>query len=171
MLGHDFYNGWIINAQGSSCPWNDPPDSQSHGNTIQLSPVDAHGPILEVGFWEFALTPMALEVAVMQQRKALPGLHTWHTKWSLPTSDRIVCSVADWQPEMSLSSEIVSERWLGSIMASMVTESMSTLRKLVVAAGFVTFWGLTVKPSSSHVAILVTVLLAQTGESGGPRVK
>ena len=40
-----------------------PPDSQSHGNAIQLSPVDTHEPILEVGFWEFALTPVALEVA------------------------------------------------------------------------------------------------------------
>ena len=39
------------------------PHSQSHGNVIQLSPVDAHEPILEVGFWEFALTPVALEVA------------------------------------------------------------------------------------------------------------
>ena len=37
--------------------------SQSHGNVIQLSPVDAHELILEVGFWEFALTPVALEVA------------------------------------------------------------------------------------------------------------
>ena len=40
-----------------------PPDSQSHGNAIQLSPVDTHEVISEVGFWEFALTPMSLEVA------------------------------------------------------------------------------------------------------------
>ena len=38
-----------------------PPDSQSHGNAIQLSPVDVHDPIPEVGFWEFALTPVTLE--------------------------------------------------------------------------------------------------------------
>ena len=38
-------------------------DSQSHGNAIQISPVDTHESILEAGFWEFALTPMALEVA------------------------------------------------------------------------------------------------------------
>ena len=72
---------------------------------------------------------------------------------------------------MSLSIEIVSERWLGSILASMVTESMSTLRKFVIVAGFVTFSGLTAKPSSLHVAIMVMMLLAQTGESGGPTVK
>ena len=40
-----------------------PPDSQSHGNAIQLSPVDTHELISEAGFWEFALTPMSLEVA------------------------------------------------------------------------------------------------------------
>ena len=40
-----------------------PSDSQNHGNAIQLSPVDAHEPIPDVGFWEFALTPVALEVA------------------------------------------------------------------------------------------------------------
>ena len=51
------------NVLGSSCPWNGPPDSQSHGDTIQLSPVDAHEPILEVGFCKFALTPVVLEVA------------------------------------------------------------------------------------------------------------
>ena len=39
-----------------------PPDSQSHSNAIQFSPVDTHGPIPEAGFWEFALTPVALEV-------------------------------------------------------------------------------------------------------------
>ena len=39
-----------------------PPDSQSHGNAIQLSPVDTHEFISEAGFWEFALTPMSLEV-------------------------------------------------------------------------------------------------------------
>ena len=50
-------------VQGSSCPWNGPPDSQSHGNAIQLSPVDAHEPIPEMVFWEFALAPVALEVA------------------------------------------------------------------------------------------------------------
>ena len=40
-----------------------PPDSQSHGNAIQISTVDAHDPIPEVGFWEFVLTPVVLEVA------------------------------------------------------------------------------------------------------------
>ena len=67
---------------------------------------------------------------------------------------------------MFLSSKIVPERWLASILASMVTESMSTPRKFVVVAGFVTFSGLTAKPSSLHVAIMVMMLLAQTGESG-----
>ena len=54
-----------------------------------------------------------MDVLIMQWRKALPGLYTWHTKWSLPTKDKIVCLVADQRPEMSLSREIVSERWLG----------------------------------------------------------
>ena len=40
-----------------------PPDSQSQGNAIQLSPVDTHESISEVGFQEFALAPMTLEVA------------------------------------------------------------------------------------------------------------
>ena len=40
-----------------------PPDSQSHGNTTQLSSVDVLELIPEAGFWEFALTPVALEVA------------------------------------------------------------------------------------------------------------
>ena len=40
-----------------------PHDSQSHGNAIQFSPVDAHEPILKVGVWEFPLIPVALKVA------------------------------------------------------------------------------------------------------------
>ena len=32
-------------------------------NSIQLSPIDAHVHIPEAGFWEFALTPVVLEVA------------------------------------------------------------------------------------------------------------
>ena len=39
-----------------------PLDSQSHGNTIQLSPVNTHKLISEEGFWEFTLTPMSLQV-------------------------------------------------------------------------------------------------------------
>ena len=39
-----------------------PLDSQCHVSAIQLSAVDAHVPILEAGFLEFALTPVALEV-------------------------------------------------------------------------------------------------------------
>ena len=38
------------------------PDSQSHGNMIQLSQVDTHELISKVGFWEFALAPLSLEV-------------------------------------------------------------------------------------------------------------
>ena len=72
---------------------------------------------------------------------------------------------------MSSSRETVSERLLGSILSSMVTESMSTPRKFVIVAGFLTFSGLIAKPSSSHVANMVAMLLAQTGESGGPTVK
>ena len=40
-----------------------PPDNQSHGNAIQISPVDTHEFISEAGFWEFALMPMTLEIA------------------------------------------------------------------------------------------------------------
>ena len=112
-----------------------------------------------------------MDASIMQWRKALPGLHTQYTKWSLPTIDKIVHLVADWWPKMSWSREIVCERWLASILASMVNESMSTLRKFVVVAGFVTFSGLTAKPSSLHVAIMVVMLLSQTGESGGQTVK
>ena len=38
------------------------PDSQNHGNAIQLCPVDTHEFILKVGFWVFALTTISLEV-------------------------------------------------------------------------------------------------------------
>ena len=79
--------------------------------------------------------------------------------------------VADQWPAMFLSREIVLERWVGLILASMATESMSTPRKFVVVAGFVTLSELTVKPSSSHVAIMVAMLLVQTGKCGGPTVK
>ena len=48
------------NAQGSSEMMS--PDSQGRGNAMQLSPVDTYELISEVGFWEFALTPMSLEV-------------------------------------------------------------------------------------------------------------
>ena len=43
-------------------PLNCPLDSQSHGDGIQLSPVDAHEPVLEAGIWELALTPVSLKV-------------------------------------------------------------------------------------------------------------
>ena len=46
---------------------------------------------------------------------------------------------------MSLGSEMVSERWAGSILVSMATESMSTPRKFVVVDVFVTFSELTVQ--------------------------
>ena len=72
---------------------------------------------------------------------------------------------------MSLSSMMVLKRQAGLILASMATELMSTPRKFVVVAGFVHFSELTVKPSSSHVAIMVAMLLVQTGECGGPTVK
>ena len=39
------------------------PDSQSHGNAMQLSPVGTHELVSEAGFWEFALTPMSPEVS------------------------------------------------------------------------------------------------------------
>ena len=81
------------------------------------------------------------------------------------------CLVANQWPTMSLSSEMVSERWAGSILVSMANELMSTPRKFVVVAGFVTFSELMVKPSSLHVAVMVAMLLVQTGEHGGPTVK
>ena len=56
--------------------------------------------------------------------------------------------VADQWPMMSLRREMVSERSVGSIWASMATELMSTPRKFVVVAGFVTLSELMVKPSS-----------------------
>ena len=40
-----------------------PLDGQCHGDGIQLSPVDAHEPILEVGIWKLTLTPMSLKIA------------------------------------------------------------------------------------------------------------
>ena len=81
------------------------------------------------------------------------------------------CLVADQQPVLSSSRVIVSERHVGFICASMATESMSTPRKIVVVAGFVTLSELMAKQSFSHVAIMVSMLLAQTGECGGPTVK
>ena len=81
------------------------------------------------------------------------------------------CLVVDQWPVMSSNREIVSERHVGLIWASMATESMSTPRIFVIVAGFVTLSELTVKPSSSHVAIMVVMLLAQTEECGGPTVK
>ena len=73
-------------------------------------------------------------------------------------------------PAMSLRREIVSERHVGLIRAFMATESMSTPRMFVVVAGLVTLSEITAKPSSSHVAIMI-VMLVQTGECGGPTVK
>ena len=55
------------------------------------------------------------------------------------------CLVADQQTMISLSKEMVSERQMGSICASMATELMSIPKKLVVVASFVTFLGLTGK--------------------------
>ena len=40
-----------------------PPDSQSHGNGIQLPLVDAHEPVSEGGVQKLALTPMSLKIA------------------------------------------------------------------------------------------------------------
>ena len=48
------------------------PDSQGHGNAIQLSPVNTHESISEAGFWEVAQTPMALEVAA---KGYVTGIH------------------------------------------------------------------------------------------------
>ena len=80
--------------------------------------------------------------------------------------------VVQW-PMMSLSMEMEMEmeRWVGSILAYMATELMSIPRKFMVVAGCVTFSELTMKPSSSHVAIMVVMLLAQTRDCGGPTVK
>ena len=79
--------------------------------------------------------------------------------------------VANQWPVMSSSSEMVLEKWAGLILASIATESMSTPRKFVVVAGFVTSSELTVKPSSLHIAIMVAMLLVQTRECGVPTVK
>ena len=215
---------------GSSCHWIDPPGSYSHGDGIQLSPVDAHEPVLEVGIWD--LTPVSLklsakahvtgigeeltfcagepvslvqkpdpipcrkivhqstslwnswfnlilwwrcwafmDVSIIWWRKALPGLQTWHMKWSFPTRDRMDCLVADQWPTISVTREIVLGRWVLSIQASMATESISTPRKFLVVAGFVTLSELMANPSSSHIAIMVAMLLVQTGKCGGPTVK
>ena len=63
-FGHDLHNGCVVAV------YQDPlalellqPDSQSHGDGIQLSPVDAHESVLVAGIWELALTPVSLEVA------------------------------------------------------------------------------------------------------------
>ena len=40
-----------------------PPDGQSHGDSIELSPVDAHEPISEAGIQKLTLTPMFLKIA------------------------------------------------------------------------------------------------------------
>ena len=69
---------------------------------------------------------------------------------------------------MSLSREIISDRQVGSILASM---AMSIPSKFEVVAGFVTFSELMAKPSSSHIAIMVVMLLVETGNFGGPTVK
>ena len=68
--------------------------------------------------------------------------------------------MVDQRPEMVSGIEVVSERQTGSILASIVTESMSTPRMFVVVEGFVTF--LMARPNSSHVAIMVLTLLAHT---------
>ena len=60
---------------------------------------------------------------------------------------------------------------MGSILASMATELMSIPRKFVSVAGWVTFSELMVKPSSSHIVIIVVMLLAQIGDCGGQTVK
>ena len=56
--------------------------------------------------------------------------------------------VADQWPTMLLGKEMVFNRWVELILASMATESMSTPRKFVVVAGFVIFSILKAKPSS-----------------------
>ena len=83
----------------------------------------------------------------------------------------MVCLAVDQWPTMSLSRELVLERQVGLNLASMATESISIPRRFVVVAGFVTFSELMAKPSSLHVAIMVAMLLAQTGDCGGPTVK
>ena len=63
-LGHDLCDGCVVTV------YQDPlalelllSDSQSHGDGVQVSPFDAHEPVLEAGIWELALTPVSLEVA------------------------------------------------------------------------------------------------------------
>ena len=113
------------------------------------------------GCWAF------MDVSILQWRKVLLVLQTWHTKWSLPIGDWMGLLLVNGQPAMSSGREMVLDRWVESILASMTTESMSTPRKFVVVAGFVIFSILMGKPRSSYVAISVVMLLAQTGECGG----
>ena len=55
-----------------------PPDSWGHGYGVQLSPVDAHRPIPEVGLWEPTLTPVSLEVAAKAHITGISEKLTFH---------------------------------------------------------------------------------------------
>ena len=63
----------------SSCPWTDPPDGQGHGDGIQLSPVNVHEPVPEVGVWKLTLTPMPLKIATEANVTGIGGELTFCT--------------------------------------------------------------------------------------------
>ena len=64
MLCHDLHGGCVVAVYQDPLALElIPPDSQSHGDGIQLSSVDAHEPVLEAGIWELTLTPVFPEVA------------------------------------------------------------------------------------------------------------
>ena len=71
-----------------------------------------------------------MDVSIMAVKKgSTMSAHMTH-KVKHPISNRIVHLVVDQRPQMALSSEVVSERQTGLILASIVTEAMSTQESL-----------------------------------------
>ena len=79
--------------------------------------------------------------------------------------------MADLALEMSSNLAMVSLSQTGSKCAYHLSELMSIPRKVVVIEGCATFLELRAKPSSLHVATMVSMLLTYTEELGGPTVK